>query len=126
MEKHSQRTTVCAKTQRRHLRGKAGFTEWWGVGHTYHQEEFFFFFGGGIREEKKITYLSSFLKTAGVGLGDSVRLPQGVELYQHLLDECINEEKILKSRMWKSHKKKKRLEGDKCKIRAGKRLTQVR
>ena len=65
-----------------------------------------FIFGGGQRR-KKITYLSSFLKTAGVGLGDSVRLPQGVELYQHLLDECINEEKILKSWMWKSHKKKK-------------------
>ena len=45
---------------------------------------------------KKIIYLSSFLKTAGVGLGDSVRLPLRVELYQHLLDECINEEKILK------------------------------
>ena len=55
----------------------------------------FFFFSFGQRK-KKITYLSSFLKTAGVGLGDSVRLPLRVELYQHLLDECINEEKILK------------------------------
>ena len=95
MEKYSQRATLCAKTQKRHLRGNAGFTEWWGVGDTYHQEEFFFFFSFGQRK-KKITYLSSFLKTAGVGLGDSVRLPLRVELYQHLLDECINEEKILK------------------------------
>lgn len=92
MEKYSQRATVCAKTQRRHLRGQAGFTEWLGVGDTYHQEEFFFLWS----EEKKIICLSSFLKTAGVGLGDSVRLPLRVELYQHLLDECINEEKILK------------------------------
>ena len=46
------------------------------MGDAYHQEEFFFFFFLSVRGKKKITYLSSFLKTAGVGLGDCKAPPE--------------------------------------------------
>lgn len=74
----------------RHWRGKAGFRVWWAVGHTYHRGNLF------LSVEKKITYLSSLLTTAGVGPGDSVTPPMRVDLYRHLLDKYFNEEKILK------------------------------